>query len=222
MKIIRTGVFETNSSSTHSLTMNFGDIPKDCVFYRDVKDVLGGREKFDELVENLKKELPLKLSEICKRFNEVGEFKVTTSKSKLAYLLITVLARHSDTVNNLLGSGFGLERLKDFIYSILSTDILTGDIAYDLSGNIYSNDFSTILEIDVDPKESIFSPNLSSQYDLDHILDPYKMLVSMIKDVGHYGYLDMGDLVMNFLLNPECSYHYFDRDVGDERCKELL
>lgn len=221
MKITRTGVFETNSSSTHSLTMNFGDIPKDCVFYRDVKDVLGGREKFNELVDNLKKELPLKLSDICNRFNEVGEFKATTSKSKLAYMMLTVLARQSDMVNFVL-QDVSSEVLKEFIYQTLQNDILTSDIAYDLSGNIYSNDFSTILEIDVDPKESIFSPNLSSQYDLDHVLDPYKMLVSMIKNVGYYGCLDMGDLVMNFLLNPECSYHYFDRDVGDERCKELL
>lgn len=102
MKIVRSGVFETNSSSTHSLTMNFGDIPENCVFYRDVKDVLGGREKFDELVESLKKELPLKLSEICNRFNEVGEFKATTAKSKLAYMIITVLARQSDMVNFVL------------------------------------------------------------------------------------------------------------------------
>lgn len=72
MKIVRKSAFETNSSSTHCLTLNYGDIPNDCPFYRDVKDVLGGREKFNELVENLKKELPLKLSEICKRFNEVG------------------------------------------------------------------------------------------------------------------------------------------------------
>ena len=83
MKIIRSGVFETNSSSTHSLTMNFGDIPKECVFYRDVKDVLDGREKFNELVESLKKELPLKLSEICNRFNEVGEFKATTDRKSV-------------------------------------------------------------------------------------------------------------------------------------------
>lgn len=136
-------------------------------------------------------------------------------------MLITVLARHSDTVDHVLGSGIGLEKLKDFIYNTLSTDILTKSVAYDLSEN-YSNDFSKVLEIDVDPKETIFSPNLCSQYDLDHILDPYELLVSMIKDVGHYGFLSIDELVMNFLLNPECSYYYFDRDVGDERCVELF
>lgn len=221
MKIVRKGAFETNSSSTHSLTLNFGDVPKDCVFYRSLEDILGGKDKYHELINNLNNELPLKLSEICERYNQVGEFKTTTSKSKLAYMLIKVLQRHSDMVNFVM-TDVSPEVLKEFIYQTLNTDILTCDIAYKLSGEVYSSDFSKVLEIDIDPRESIFSPNLSYQYDLDHVLSPYELLVGMIKNVGHYGYLSMNELVMNFLLNPECSYHYFDRDVGDERCEELF
>lgn len=220
MKIIRKGVFETNSSSAHSLTLGHEN-KKDYPFITNI--LLDLTSKYHEDFYDLLGCMPFKQNECWNCFNELhkGHFKATTSVSKFWLLIGVVLWENYDLVDNLANNP---EEYKKLAYQILNTHAFTKNIpkAFFECDDWYNlATWENILELDGTEIANFYTGVFL--YDLDSVLTSYEEFASELYPcIDNYGYFELEDVIWNYLISPKCEYTYFDRDTVNQKLEELI
>lgn len=220
MKIVRKGVFETNSSSAHSLTLGHENKKNHPFVGSTLLDLTA---KYDEDFYDLLFCIPFKQNECWNCFNELykGHFKATTPISKLWLLIGVVLWENYSLVDNLANNP---EEYKKLAYQILNIHSFTRNIPDAFFECDSWDDIATwedMLELDGTEIANFYSGEFL--YDLDSILSSYEKFASELYPcIGNYGYHRLEDVIWNYLLNPKCEYTYFDRNTENQNLEELI
>lgn len=219
MKIVRSGAFETNSSSTHSLTLNHKQ--KERTYYTfDLTVNLSPKEAlaYDELV----KAFPFTYEESKKCLEDMlkGHFKATNPISKFWLLIGVVLNENTSFINQLSEK----EDYAKIVYSLLNNHSFTKDLPLEFFNYESIEDYPTWEDlIKIESKDIEYFFNCSFQGDLDSILNGYEKLAQDFYNcMGKYGYFCLNDVVLNYLFNENCVYKYWDRDIENQEIKELI
>lgn len=219
MKIVRSGAFETNSSSTHSLTLNHKQ--KERTYYTfDLTVNLSPKEAlaYDELVKAFP--FTYEESEKCLKDMLKGHFKATNPISKFWLLIGVVLNENTNFINQLSEK----EDYAKIVYSLLNNHSFTKDLPLEFFNYESIEDYPTWEDlIKIESKDIEYFFNCSFQGDLDSILNGYEKLAQDFYNcMGKYGYFYLNDVVLNYLFNENCVYKYWDRDIENQELKELI
>lgn len=219
MKIVRSGAFETNSSSTHSLTLNHKQEERTYYMFNLVVN-LSPKEglAYDKLV----KAFPFTYEESRKCLQEMlkGHFKATNPMSKFWLLVGIVLNENTSFINQLSEK----EEYSKIVYSLLNNHPFTKNLPTEFFRYESIEDFPTWEDlIQIESKDIEYFFNNSFQYDLDSILSGYEKLAQGFYGcIGKYGYFYLNDVILNYLFNENCVYKYWNRDIENPDLQELI